>query len=136
MITKSTKKENDHMTQKHVVVVCGGVNNISNNKSIKGLKYVIQFVQNRRNTNVIITNASHRFDQEDSSCVNKEIKVFNRKLKRITKGYNHTEVTDMSANRDHYTKHGIHMNKIGKGWFNRRYYQQIICKPEASFHYP
>jgi len=26
----------------------------------------------------------------------------------------------MSANRDHYTKHGLHMNKTGKEWFTRR----------------
>ena len=120
MITKSAKKENDHMTQKDVVIMCGGANNISKSESIKGLKYVTQFVHNRRNTNVIIMNTPHRFDLEESSCVNKEIKVFNRKLKRIIKGYNHTEVTDMSANGQHYTKHGLHMNKIGKGWLNRR----------------
>jgi len=27
---------------------------------------------------------------------------------------------DMSANRDHYTKHGLHMNKTGKDWLTRR----------------
>jgi len=39
-------------------------------------------MQNRRNTNVIIMNAPHRFDLEESLCVNKEIKLFNRKLKK------------------------------------------------------
>jgi len=69
---------------------------------------------------VIIINAPHRFDLEESSCVNKEAEIFNRKLKRIKKRYNHTEVTDMSVNRDHYTKHGLHMNKTGKEWLARR----------------
>ena len=36
------------------------------------------------------------------------------------KRYNHTEVMDMSANRDHYTKHGLHMIKTGKDWLTRR----------------
>jgi ribulose 1,5-bisphosphate synthetase/thiazole synthase len=31
VITKSAKKESDHMTQKDVVIVCGGANNISKN---------------------------------------------------------------------------------------------------------
>ena len=34
--------------------------------------------------------------------------------------YNYTEVTDMSANRDHYTRHGLHMNGKGKDWLARR----------------
>ena len=34
--------------------------------------------------------------------------------------YNCTEVIDMSANRDHYTKHGLHMNGAGKDWLARR----------------
>ena len=100
--------------------MCGGVNNKSKNESIKGFKSVTQFVQNRRNTNVIIMNAPHRYDLEESSCVNKEIKVFNRKAKKIMKRYNHTEVIDMSANRDHYTKHGLHMNKTQKDWLTMR----------------
>ena len=33
--------------------------------------------------------------------------------------YNYTEVIDMSANRDHYTKHRLHMNGIGKDWLAR-----------------
>jgi len=36
------------------------------------------------------------------------------------KRYNHTEVIDMNANRAHYTKHGLHMNKTGKDWLTRR----------------
>jgi hypothetical protein len=36
------------------------------------------------------------------------------------KRYNHIKVTDMSAKRDHYTQHGLHMNKIGKEWITRK----------------
>ena len=83
VITNSAKKEITHMTKRDVVIVCGGANNINKNESIKGLKSVIQFVQNRSNTNVIIMNAPHRYDLEETSCVNKEIKVYNRKLNKI-----------------------------------------------------
>jgi lysophospholipase L1-like esterase len=120
VITNSAKNEIDNLTQKDVVIVCGGANNVSKNESVKGLKCVTQFVQHRRNTNVIIMKAPHRFDLEESSCVNKEIKVFNRKLKQIMKRYNHTEVIDMRVNRDQYTKHGLHMNKRGKEHIARK----------------
>ena len=120
MITNSAKKEIDQLTQKDVVIVCGGTNNISKNESNKGLRHVTQFMQNKRSTNVIIMNAPHRFDLEESSCVNKEVKIFNRALNKIMKRYNHIKVVDMSAERDHYTKHGLHMNKIGKEWITRK----------------
>jgi hypothetical protein len=54
VITNSAKEEIDHMTQDDVVIVCGGANNIGKNESTNGLKHVTQFVQNRRNTNVVI----------------------------------------------------------------------------------
>ena len=100
MITNSAKKEITHMTKRDVVIVCGGANNINKIESIKGLKSVIQFVQNRSNTNVIIMNAPHKYDLEETSCVNEGIKVYNRKLYNIMRRYNYTEVIDMSANRD------------------------------------
>jgi hypothetical protein len=71
--------------QKDVVIMCGGANYISKNESIKGLKHITQFMQNRRNTNVIIMKAPHRFDLEESSCVNKEIKAFKKKKKKKKK---------------------------------------------------
>jgi len=73
VITNSAKKEITNMTKRDVVIVCGGANNINKNESIKALKSVIQFVQNRSNTNMIIMNAPHRYDLEETSCVNKEI---------------------------------------------------------------
>jgi lysophospholipase L1-like esterase len=119
VITNLVKEEIDQLTKKDVIV-CGGTNNISKNESNKGLRYVTQFVQNKRNTNVIIINAPHRFDLEESSCVNKEVKVFNRKLNKIVKRYNHIKLIDMSDKRGHYTQHGLHMNKTGKEWITRK----------------
>jgi len=82
VITNSAKKEIVHMMQKDVVILCGVSNNISKNELIKGLKSVTQFMRNRKKINVIIMYAPPRFDLEGSSCVSKEIKVFNRKLKK------------------------------------------------------
>ena len=67
VITDSAKEEFEQLTQNDIVIVCGGTNNISKNESNKGLRHVTQFVQNKRNTNVILMNAPHRFDLEESS---------------------------------------------------------------------
>lgn len=80
MITNVANKELDHLSQEDLVVVCGGANNISKNNSMKGLSCVTKFIQHRRDTNVLLINAPHRYDLEESSCVNKEAKIFNRKL--------------------------------------------------------
>jgi lysophospholipase L1-like esterase len=100
VITNSAKEEIDQLTQKDVVIVCGGTNYISKNESNKGLRYVTQFVQNKRSTNVIIMNAPNRFDLEDSSCVNKEVREFNRALNKRMNRYKHIEVINMSSKRD------------------------------------
>ena len=120
VITNSAKEEIEQLTQNDIVIVCGGTNNISKNESNTGLRHVTHFVQNKRNTNVVIMDAPHRFDLEESSCVNKEVKVFNRKLNKVMKRYNHIKVIDTSAKRDHYTQHGLHMNKTGKEWITRK----------------
>ena len=69
---------------------------------------------------MIIMDAPHRFDLEELSCVNTEVKVFNRELNKIMKWYNHVKVIDMSTKRDHYTQHGLHMHKTGKEWITKK----------------
>ena len=41
-------------------------------------------------------------------------------MKGHNKAYIKVMVIDMSTNRDHYTKHGLQMNKSGKEWLSRR----------------
>jgi hypothetical protein len=57
---------------------------------MKGLSSILQFVKSSEHTNVIIMDAPHRFDLGASSCVNKEVNAFNRKLNKTTEPYDHT----------------------------------------------
>jgi len=120
VITGFAKEDIEQLTQNDIVIMCGGTNNISKNELNKGLRHVTQFVQNKGNTNVIVMNAPHRFDLEERSCVSKEVEVFNRKLNKIMKRYNHIKIITMSEERGHYTKHGLHMNKSGKKWITKK----------------
>jgi hypothetical protein len=74
LLTNLANKELDQLTQEDLVAVCGGANNISKNNSMKGLSCLTKFIQHRRHTNVLLINAPHRYDLEESSCVNKEVK--------------------------------------------------------------
>jgi hypothetical protein len=48
------------------------------------------------------------------SCVNQEIKVFNTKLGKYMKSFDHASSVEVKFDRKHYTRHGLHLNKKGK----------------------
>jgi hypothetical protein len=50
----------------------------------------------------------------DFSCVSEEIKVFNRKMHKIMKLESNVKILDIKLDRSCYTKHGLHLNIIGK----------------------
>jgi hypothetical protein len=74
------------------------------------------FVNKRKNTNVVIMRMSHRFDLEVLLYADYEVKVFNRKIKKKMKICNHIKIINISSNRKCYAKHGLHMNVMGQKW--------------------
>ena len=70
------------MTKNDVIIPCGGVKNTGKNETHKGLRCSSQFIGNKIHINLIIMKASHRFDLVPTSCVNKEVVSFNRKLQK------------------------------------------------------
>jgi hypothetical protein len=64
--------------------------------------------------NVLAMNLPGRWDLDASSCVNQEIKVFNRKLYKHMRVFDCASMLEMSFERDHYTRLGIHLNSKGK----------------------
>jgi hypothetical protein len=55
-----------------------------------------------------------RYDLEMSSCVNREVKVFNKKLQKRKKVHENLFVMDVNTDRDLHTRHGLHLNSKGK----------------------
>jgi hypothetical protein len=58
--------------------------------------------------------------------VNKDIKTFNSKLKKIANLFKHVTVLEFSFTRNCFTHHGLHLNGYGKG---------LLAKQLASFIY-
>ena len=56
----------------------------------------------------------HRYDPKADSCVNEETREFNRKLKSLSEQFANLCVIEISINREVYTRHGLHMNRIGE----------------------
>jgi hypothetical protein len=78
------------------------------------LKHISDLVNGNHNTNIILLSAPHRHDLMEFSCVNNEIKVFNRKLKKYIKTSKHSLVVEINHKREFFTKHGFHLNGRGK----------------------
>jgi hypothetical protein len=57
--------------------------------------------------------ALHRFDLNELSCINKEIQVYNRKLKKMMKVMQHADIVETTVTRSDFTKHGLHLNMNG-----------------------
>ena len=56
----------------------------------------------------------HRHDLPGWSCVNSEVKAFNRKLVKLMKPYKHVTVLKVDLDRKFFTRQGLHMNNLGK----------------------
>jgi ABC-type transporter lipoprotein component MlaA len=56
----------------------------------------------------------NRYDLANWSCVNSEVKTFYRNLEKIVKIFEHVLVVKIDLTREHFTRHGLHMNTLGK----------------------
>jgi len=79
-VTKLAKNEIAGFSNRDAVIIWGGSKDINRNETMKGLKYVNDFVNQRKNTNVMIVTAPHRHDLLIALCINNEVQIFNRKL--------------------------------------------------------
>jgi peroxiredoxin len=101
------KNNMDKLTATGEKVLWGGTNDVSNNNSHDALKHLITFVQFESHTNIIIMCVPHVVDW---SWVNTEVKTFNRKLEKLMKTFKHVLTIKTDLNREHFTRHGPHMN--------------------------
>jgi lysophospholipase L1-like esterase len=103
------EKEVRSLTENDVVVFCGGANDIG-----RALHQITNFITDNKHTNIILISAPHRYDLTLTSCVNKEITPFNRKLRKMTKMHHHASILEMPNVRNLFTNHRLHLNGQGK----------------------
>ena len=105
-IKNTAKVKVQQLTKKDAVVLWGGSNDIASNNSLEGLKHFLGFVINANHTNVILVSAEHRHDLISASCVNNEVEVFNRKLRKKLERLRKVEMIEVVNERIFYTRHG------------------------------
>jgi hypothetical protein len=102
------------LTKNDLIIFWGGSNDVSKNNSQEGLKHLVNFVQSNSHTNILLMCVPPRHDLTEWSCVNNEIKAFNRKLLKRMKPCNHVLTVTVDTDREFFTRHGLHMNNLGK----------------------
>jgi hypothetical protein len=78
------------------------------------LRQLKDFVRENSDTNVIQMCVPHRFDLHVNSYVNKDVEVFNRKLRKQIKFFENTAIIKLDSNGVLFTKHGLHLNNKRK----------------------
>ena len=113
--------------KKDAILINGGTNDLDkHNGNVNGtLVKMFQFILKYNNINILIVNLPHRHDLATTSMTNLRIQAYNTKLKHLTKMFNHVAIVEMSSDRNNYTKHGLHMNNIGKERFAKQIAYQI-----------
>ena len=114
LIVQSGKEEIEKLHGADVVVVWGGSNDISKQNCQEALRQLSKFAEKCQDVNMIVMLAPQRHDLMPSSCVNSEVFRFNRLLRKRMKLYTKTKILGTDLNRDCFTKHGLHMNFLGK----------------------
>ncbi|PNF32780.1 hypothetical protein B7P43_G04509 [Cryptotermes secundus] len=106
------------LSNKGVLVVIGGTNDLISDNSSRTLWHISQFVKQNTQTNIVLLTIPHRYDQTVKSYINEEIMKFNRKLWKYMKLNKHVTILEIPQDRDYFTRHGLHLNGKGK---------EIIC---------
>jgi ribosomal silencing factor RsfS len=93
-----------NLNKRDVIVFSAGANDVCRNNANEALMMIIKFIQNNRNTNIMVLGISHRHHLVEYSCVNKAIQVFSNKLKKVANTFNHITIKECNYNREYFTK--------------------------------
>ena len=117
-------------------VFCGGANDVGKNNSTKALHHIIDFIKTNNHTNIILVTLPPKYDLMQSSCVNSEIKSFNRKLKKMVKVYQHTSVLEMDNDWKLFTCHGLCQNSQRKEMLSKLIVSHTYSILEQKIDHP
>jgi hypothetical protein len=102
------------LSNKDILVLWTGANDISKNNTKEALRSLTKFIKGHKGINIILIHTLRRYDLSSTSCVNKEVLKFNRQVKKIIKLNSNVKLMEVELQRQHFTRHGQHLNLSGK----------------------
>jgi hypothetical protein len=133
-LNKSANETISQLTHDDMIILCYGTNdldiNYPKNPKMKfscTFQTIKNFIMNNKHTNILLMNIPLRYDIPNSPHVNKIISMMNRKRQKLVKVNPHSSFLETFSDRNLFTNHGLHLNKLGKN---------LVKLKLASFLYP
>jgi len=101
-----------------LVVVCSGTNDYNLNDFYLTFRNIKNYKMSNNHTNILLMNVPFRYDLPNSSSINKNISLLNKRLQKLAKAFPHSSFLGTFDNRNLFTTHGLHRSKLGKKLVN------------------
>jgi len=73
-----------------------------------------------------------RYDSGARSHINEQIENYNKKLFKATKSFKHVKLVKVTTDREHFTKHGLHLNNKGKEIMSKELLKNLQIKHDSQ----
>ena len=113
-LIETANSEVGKLTMNDFLIICSGTNDTDTNSSRNAFRNVTNFIKSINYTNIILISIPYRHDLLAYSHVNNNIKILKSKLLKLAKIFNHVNIIEPANNRLLFTKHGLHLNELGK----------------------
>lgn len=129
-LISTARNVSGQLTKKDKLVMIAGTNDIDTHSHNLNLTSIVNLLQDTQNTNIILAEIPVRYDAGARSHISAEIESYNRKLQKVTKGFQHVSLVKGTSNRELFTKHGLHLNVKGKEIFTKELLKILTIKPK------
>ena len=119
-LKEKAKKEISQLGYDGLLVICSGTNYYELNELSLTLQNITDFVKNNSHTNIVLMNVPFWYDLPNSISISRNISLSNRKLQKLVKVFPHACFLETDNNRNLFTNHGQHLNKLGKQLVNHQ----------------
>ena len=135
---KESAKKDIRQLSHDGVIINSGTNDYDMFKFDQTFLNIRNFVMTNDHTNIMLMNIPHRYDTPNLISVNMNIASLNRMLQKLVNVLPHTTFLKVEEERNLYTKHGLHLNKMGKQLVQHQMASLIhsIFKQKHSPHHP
>lgn len=105
------------LSKDDALVLIFGANDVALNEAELGINAIKATLDETNYTQVILVGLPNRFNLKDWTCVNKEVRNTNAKLKELSLQYSNISLIELSkAEKNLHTRHSMHLNIKGKMW--------------------
>jgi hypothetical protein len=123
-LLESANGASGSLAHKDLIFICGGANDFNYDTELT-TGHIQEFIKSNKHTDIVLANVPLRYDLSYHSQVNKRIRSYNKKLLEIIKDHKQVAQIKIDIDRKYHTRHGLHLNKLGKLLFSNKITQTI-----------